>query len=78
MPQLCCPIPHGPEEEPGLVWDGRCGWTFIWALPMIVMAAFSAVPYFPPQKAGFGATESSTIAWTVPIALGSPFHVSGD
>lgn len=77
-----CPIPHGPEEQLGLVCDGRHGWTFIWALLMIAMAALAAVPYFLPQKADFGARESSMprtmIAWTGPIALGSPFHVSGD
>lgn len=45
---------------------------------MVVMAALSAMPYFLPQKAGFDAMESSTIARTVPVALGSPFHISGD
>lgn len=45
---------------------------------MIVMVALSAVPCFPPQKAGFGAMESHTIARTELIALGSPFHVSSD
>lgn len=42
---------------------------------MIVM---TAVPYFPPQKAGFGVMESSTIAYTVPITLESPFYICGD
>lgn len=79
MPQVALSdtTTHHPPQL-GLVCDGRRGWTFIRALLLMVMAALSAVPYFPPQKAGFGATESSMIAWSVPIALESPFHISGD